>query len=156
MGDIETYPQHQRIPGVAIVRPTLHDPTPENKEFFKRWTKLHLRDTLSIPTDPQLGGATRTMRFKRSIDRDSEEYFYTIHLSDIRLLATEPFQQVSKRLDLENVRPLHDDEEPVFPNGYTGEEKEPMVFKIVNAVVCIFRETEHCTSPQCPYQSTRH
>ncbi|KAJ4992157.1 hypothetical protein SVAN01_02478 [Stagonosporopsis vannaccii] len=133
-------PPTRRRPGIAIVRPKLHEDTPENRALFRRWTKLHMRDTLSLPHDEDLGGASRMLRYTRSTTSRGEEYFYTIVLDDVRLPGTEIFQSVPQRLDLENTRELGEGEEPVLREGDERAGTKPMVFSIVKPVVGIFEE----------------
>lgn len=137
MGDISTPPTSRR-PGIALVRPKLHDNTQENRELFKRWSKLHMHDTLSIPKNDELGGASRVMRYTRATDGGEDEYLFTIVLDDVRLPGTEAFQKVPQRLDLENTRALSEGEEPVLNEGDPRIGTEPMVFSIVAPSVGIF------------------
>lgn len=130
----------RRRPGIAIVRPKLHEDTAENRALFRRWTKLHMRDTISLPKNEELGGASKMLRYTRSTVDGGEEYFYTIVLDDIRLPGTETFQKVSQRLDLETTRDLTEDEEPVLRGGDERAGTEPMVFSIVKPVVGLFEE----------------
>lgn len=55
-------------PGILIVHPRLHDPTPENAAQFLRWTKLHNRDLLDIPETQDYGKIVRTARFRAADD----------------------------------------------------------------------------------------
>jgi len=133
-------PLTRRRPGIAIVCPRLNEDTPETRSLFRRWTKLHMRDTLSLPKDEYLGGASKMLRYTRSTNGGGEEYFYTIVLDDVRLPGTEKFQNVSQRLDLENTRELSEGEEPVLREGEERIGTEPMVFSIVKPVVGVFEE----------------
>lgn len=130
----------QRRPGIAVVRPKLHEDKQENRDMFKRWTKLHMRDTLSLPKDEDLGGASKVLRYTRATEHGGEEYLYTIVLDDVRLPATEAFQKIPQRLDLENTRELQEGEEPVLRAGDSRMGIEPMVFSIVAPVVGLFEE----------------
>ncbi|KAL1609332.1 hypothetical protein SLS59_001697 [Nothophoma quercina] len=103
MGDIPSPSTPSRRPGIAIVRPKLHSNTPQNRDLFMRWTKLHLRDTLSLPPDPDFGRVTKMLRFKRADANGEEEYLFTNHFEDLRLLREgELPAKTSQRLDLEN------------------------------------------------------
>lgn len=101
---------------------------------------MHMRDTLSLPKDMDLGGASKVLRYSRAAEDGSEEYFYTIVLDDVRLPGTEAFQKIPQRLDLENTRELREGEEPVLQAGDKRMETEPMVFSIVSPVVGLFEE----------------
>lgn len=143
MNDIHK-PTTARRPGIAIVRPKLHENTEENQGLFKRWTKLHMRDMLNLPNDSSLGGVPQVLRYKRS-DRDGgEEYFYTVYLEDVRLLSTEPFQNISQRLDLEDTRVLGKGEEAVLPSGDPRVGRKPMVFEIAGPTVGVFERSADC------------
>ena len=99
-----------------------------------------MRDTLSLPSHPDFGRVTKVLRFKCLDSNGEEEYLYTHHLDDVRLLATGALQNVSQRLDLENTRALEEGEEPVLKKGDEREGKKPMVFSIVKPVVDVFEE----------------
>src|SRR5690242_4421039 len=133
-------PLTRRRPGIAIVCPRLNEDTPETRSLFRRWTKLHMRDTLSLPKDEYLGGASKMLRYTRSTNGGGEEYFYTIVLDDVRLPGTEKFQNVSQRLDLENTRELSEGEEPVLREGEERIGTEPMGVSIVKPVVGVFEQ----------------
>lgn len=137
MGDISAPPTSRR-PGIALVRPNLHDNTQQNRDLFKRWSKLHMRDTLSIPKNDELGRASRVMRYARTTKGMEEEYLFTIVLDDVRLPGTDGFQRVPQRLDLESTRALNGGEEPVLERGDARTGTEPMVFSIVAPSVGIF------------------
>lgn len=137
MGDVNTTPAKRR-PGIALVRPRLHDNTQENRDLFKRWARLHMRDTLSIPKDEELGGASIVLRYTRATQDDGEEYLFTIVLDDVRLPGTRSFQTVPQRLDLESTRTLDEGEEPVLQDGDPRTGTAPMVFSIVSPSVGIF------------------
>lgn len=84
------------------------------------------------------------LRYKRS-DRDGgEEYFYTVYLEDVRLLSTEPFQNISQRLDLEDTRVLGKGEEAVLPSGDPRVGRKPMVFEIAGPTVGVFERSADC------------
>lgn len=60
-------------PGIMIVNPRLHDPTPENAAMFMRWTKLHNRDLLTYLDVSHEDGCERierAMRFSAAGDVD--------------------------------------------------------------------------------------
>ncbi|KAF9699528.1 hypothetical protein EKO04_002192 [Ascochyta lentis] len=152
MGDINEIATTKR-PGIAIVRPKLREDTQENRTLFKRWTKLHMRDTLSLPKHKDLGGASRVLRYIRVDVGGEEEYLYTNHLDDIRLLETELFQKIPQRLDLENTRALKDDEEAVLQHGDPRIGKDPMVFSIVAPVVGVFEVYTDVDEPEAEHDS---
>ncbi|KAH7399468.1 hypothetical protein BKA66DRAFT_165275 [Pyrenochaeta sp. MPI-SDFR-AT-0127] len=137
---------YQRKPGLLLVGPRLHDPTPENAATFLRWTNLHLRDLLNIPEDPQLGRLTRSFRFtapendsKYSHDESKgyTPYFYTSIVDDIGVLQGQAYYDVSRSLDLEKTRELAEGEEAV---GYGKE--GAMVWNVVSAKFAVFTEVE--------------
>lgn len=66
-----------RRPGVLVVNPTLHDPTPENAAIFLRWTKLHFRDLLNHLQTDEDGSVTRTLRFTAADSKDKDKYGHT-------------------------------------------------------------------------------
>jgi hypothetical protein len=84
MGSIST---PKSCPGILVVHPHLHDPTPENAATFLRWTKLHYRDLLNLPAAEEDGGhVLRAMRFS-ALDGNEKythktgtesKYFYII------------------------------------------------------------------------------
>jgi hypothetical protein len=136
MGEVNS-PTNRR-PGIAFVRPKLHDNTQENRDLFRRWAKLHMRDTLAIPQDEKLGGASRVLRYRQEFGDGGEEYLFTIILDDVRLPGTKRFQTVPQRLDLENTRALGEGEEAVLKGDDPRIGTEPMVFSIVSPSVSIF------------------
>jgi hypothetical protein len=140
MGDIGPATRRR---GISLVRPKLHEDTQENRGLFRRWTKLHTRDVLSIPKDVDLGGTSKLLRYKRS-ENGGEEYLYTIHFDDIKLLTTVPFQNVSRRLDLENTRPLGPGGEAVLQTGDERQGTEPMVSSIVGPTSGMFEVVDEC------------
>jgi hypothetical protein len=137
MNDLKPSSTKQR-PGIALVRPKLHDDTQENRDLFKRWARLHMRDTVSIPKDETLGRASKSLRYIRATEDGGEEYLFTIVLDDVRLPGTKRFQTVPQRLDLENTRALDGGEEPVLRESDPRVGTEPMVFRIVSPSVGIF------------------
>ena len=141
--DSDSSPQKRR-PGIAFVRPKLHDNTQESRDLFKRWAKLHMRDTLSVPKDEHLGGASRVLRYTRATEEGGEEYLFTIVLDVVNLPGTEAFQKVPLRLDLENTRALHQREEPVLKEGDPRIGTNPMIFSIVSPSVGIFEAVPDC------------
>ncbi|CAO2656913.1 Nn.00g057160.m01.CDS01 [Neocucurbitaria sp. VM-36] len=124
-----------RKPGFMLVDPRLRDPTPKNAATFLRWTKLHFRDMLSMPSDPQLGDMTKTLRFA-ALD-DTSKYLYTCVVDDIGILKSQPYYDVDRRLNLERTRELGAEEEAV---GY--EKDDAMIFDIVDAKFAIFEEVD--------------
>lgn len=141
MGDIPSPSTPSRRPGIAIVRPKLHSNTPQNRDLFMRWTKLHLRDTLSLPPDPDFGRVTKMLRFKRADANGEEVYLFTNHFEDLRLLREgELPAKTSQRLDLENVRALGEGEVAVLEEGDERVGKKSMVYDIVAPSVGVFRE----------------
>ncbi|KAF2622690.1 hypothetical protein BU25DRAFT_204281 [Macroventuria anomochaeta] len=152
MGDTHETPTERR-PGIAIVRPKLHEDTQANRDLFKRWTKLHMRDTLSLPKDKDLGGASRVSRYTRVSADGGEDYFYTIVLDDVRLPRTKTFQEIPQRLDLENTRVLGEGEEAVLLPGDPRIGTEPMVFSIVAPVVGIFEAVVDTDTIQAVHKS---
>jgi hypothetical protein len=133
-----------RKPGLLLVHPRLHDPTPDNAAVFLRWTKLHFRDMLNLP-DEGFGRVMRDMRFvapekAKGYTHNEEEglpkYLYTCLVDDIAFLKSRAYDDVSRRLNLERTRALGEEEEAV--NG-DGEEK--MVFDIVDAKFAVFEQT---------------
>jgi hypothetical protein len=137
MGDFDS-PSIKQRPGIALVRPELLENTQESRDLFKRWARLHMRDTISIPKDETLGGASRVLRYTRATEDGKEEYLFTIVLDDVRLAGTKRFQTVPQRLDLESTRVLDEGEESVLQNGDPRTGTEPMVFSIVSPSVGIF------------------
>lgn len=97
-----------------------------------------MRDTVSIPEDEVLGGASRVLRYVRATEDCEEEYLFTIVLDDVRLPGSKGFQSVSQRLDLENTRALEDGEEPVLQEGDPRIGTASMVFSIVSPSVGVF------------------
>ncbi|KAF3001927.1 hypothetical protein E8E13_006735 [Curvularia kusanoi] len=95
---------------------------------------------LSLPKDEALGSVTSVLRYTRMTEDHGEEYFHTNMLDDVRLLKTEAFKDISKRLDLENTRELHEDEEPVLRTGDKRMGTEPMANSIVIGSVGLFEE----------------
>lgn len=142
-----------RRPGISVVRPKLHEDNPKNRELFNRWVRLHMRDILSLPEDKDLGNARKVLRYTRKVGAGGEEYFHTIMLDDIRLPATEAFQKISHRLDLENTRELRSDEEPVFRAGDKKMGDEPMAQSIFKPAVGLFEEMRNGERdrPRLPY-----
>ncbi|KAH7076429.1 hypothetical protein BKA63DRAFT_510097 [Paraphoma chrysanthemicola] len=137
--------------GIMVVNPRLHEPiTKENAEIFSRWTKLHFRDLLSIPSESgtvggKAGGVTRTLRFVNGLEGSgSGKYghemgkestlFYTIFAPAISIFRSPQYYAVSRRLDLENTRSLLDGEEKV------GCEEGLMVWDVVGAYFTIYEE----------------
>lgn len=138
MGDMNN--SATRRLGVSIIRPKLHNDTQENRELFRRWTKLHMHDILSLPKDQELGGASRILRYIRQTESGGEEYLYTIHLDDVRLPGSRAFQEMPHRLDLESTRALSEGEEAVLPPDDSRIGQEPMILSIVAPVVGVFEE----------------
>ena len=141
-----------RRPGISVVRPKLHEDNPENRELFSRWVRLHMRDILSLPEDKDLGSPRKVLRYTRMNEHGGEEYFHTIVLDDIRIPATNAFQQISHRLDLENTRELRNDEEPVLRAGDKKMGSEPMARDIFKPAVGLFEEMRNgeCTHSRLP------
>ena len=107
MGD-STEPTNNGIsnqPGIMIVRPILHEKTMKNAETFKRWTVMHFRDLLNLPPRPDDKGISRALRYTNT----KGDMFYTIHADDIRIWRSQPYYEASRRLDLENTRPMEED-----------------------------------------------
>ncbi|KAH7069289.1 hypothetical protein FB567DRAFT_555117 [Paraphoma chrysanthemicola] len=147
MGSI-TAPSPSRA-GIMVVNPRLHEPiTTENADIFSRWTKLHFRDLLGIPTESgKTGGVTRTLRFVNGAEGSVDgKYgygmgmesilFYTIFAPAISIFRSPQYYAVSRRLDLENTRPLLEGEEKV------GCEEGLMVWDVVGAYFTIYEEVE--------------
>lgn len=123
-------------PGIMLVRPSLHSKTVGNAITFRRWTALHFRDLLNCPpSKPGAEGITRALRYTN----DSGDLLYTIHADDIGVWNTQPYYEISRRLDLENTRALGPHEVKVLEKG-CGFEKEAMVWDIVDARFGIFEE----------------
>ncbi|KAF3046588.1 hypothetical protein E8E12_011094 [Didymella heteroderae] len=155
MGDVKV-PLAKRRPGIALVRPRLHNNTQENRDLFKRWARLHMRDTLSIPKDGVLGGASRVLRYTRLTEDGEEEYLFTIVLDDVQLPGTNRFQNVPQRLDLENTRVLDEGEEPVLQEGDLRAGTKPMVFSVVSPSVGIFEAVADVSIIKHPHKSYQH
>jgi hypothetical protein len=146
MGSIST---PQRTPGILVVHPRLHDPSPSNAATFLRWTKLHYRDLLSLPAAAEDGGhVLRAMRFT-SLDGNDKyghaaptesKYFYLVLATSISAFLTPEYYAMSRRLDLENTRKLADGEEPVGC-------KEGMVFDICNAKFSVYQDLDQSGDP---------
>jgi hypothetical protein len=143
-------PSSERKPGLLLVHPRLHDPTPSNAATFLRWTKLHFRDMLNLP-DAGLGRVTRDLRFTApdndtSYSHDGEgkpRYLYTCLMEDIGMLKSTGYDGVSRMLNLESTRKLGDGEEAVGyedKNGKGEEDGEKMVFDIIDAKFAVFEE----------------
>ncbi|KZM18538.1 uncharacterized protein EKO05_0002342 [Ascochyta rabiei] len=139
MGDIHESTTAKR-PGIAIVMPKLQKDTQENRALFRRWTKLHTRDILSLPKDKDLGGVSMVLRYTRTDEDGGEEYFLTNHLDDVRLLGSTPFQKLPHRLDLENTRALEEGEEAVLGPGDPRVGTDPTVLSIAAPVAGVFEE----------------
>jgi hypothetical protein len=134
----------QSNPGILVVHPRLHDPTPENSATFLRWTKLHYRDLLSLPAASEDGGhVLRAMRFtsldgnpKYGHKGDTESrYFYLVLASSISAFHTPQYYAMSRRLDLENTRQLADGDEAVGC-------EEAMVFDICDAKFLVYQDVK--------------
>ncbi|KAI4921273.1 hypothetical protein J4E85_008618 [Alternaria conjuncta] len=141
-------PQARPKPGLLLVHPRLHDPTPANATTFLRWTKLHFRDMLNIP-DTGSGRVTQDLRFVAPEDDDGythdkkeegedgksamPKYLYTCLMDDIAFLKTEAYMGVSRRLNLEKSRTLEEGEVGVGFLEEKEEGEEKMVFDIVDA-----------------------
>lgn len=141
-----------RRPGISVVRPKLHEDTQENRELFSRWFRLHMRDILSLPEDKELGSPRKVLRYTRTNEHGGEEYLHTVVLDDIRIPATNAFQGISRRLDLENTRELRNDEEPVLRAGDKKIGSEPMAQSIFKPAVGLFEEMRNgeCTHSRLP------
>jgi hypothetical protein len=142
-------------PGLLLVHPRLHDPTPTNATTFLRWTRLHFRDLLDMP-DTGSGHVTRDLRFvapdsddaythKKEEDGAGEEvmrpkYMYTCLVDNLAVLKGEAYNGVSRRLNLEKTRGLKNGEVGVEAQEEEGEEK--MVFDIVDAKFAVYEEVE--------------
>lgn len=120
-----------------LVRPSLKDKSDENAAVFRRWTAVHFRDLLncSSPT-PSHKGIVRALRYTNA----AGDLFYTIHADDITIFKTQPYYEVSRRLDLENTRALRSDEVSVLREGHPFGSK-PMIFDVTNAEFGIFEES---------------
>ncbi|KAH6879018.1 hypothetical protein BKA58DRAFT_453237 [Alternaria rosae] len=139
-------------PGLLLVHPRLHDPTPSNATTFLRWTKLHFRDLLDMP-DTGSGHVTQDLRFvapegDEAYTHNKEEegegkemlpkYLYTCLVNDIACLKGEAYAAVSRQLNLEKTRALGEGEVGV---GFQEEQgKEKMVFDIVDAKFAVYEE----------------
>ncbi|KAJ4992152.1 hypothetical protein SVAN01_02473 [Stagonosporopsis vannaccii] len=134
MGDITPAPASAR-PGIMLVRPSLHFPTPSNAATFKRWTIMHFNDLLHCLSPPGSRGITRALRY---ISTDGQ-LLYTIHADDFSIWQTQPYYEVSRRLDLENTRDVAKGESKVLEeeNGFGA---EPMVWDVVDAKFGILEE----------------
>jgi len=133
MGDNTSVPA--LTPGIMICRPSLHDVTPDNRATFKRWSVMHFRDLLNLPAPPPaFQGITRALRYTDS----AGELFYTFHADDVKIWASDAYNNRSARLDLEHTREVEQGEEAVLQGGKTFEGKEePMVWDICNAEFAI-------------------
>ncbi|KAF3001923.1 hypothetical protein E8E13_006658 [Curvularia kusanoi] len=125
-------------PGIMLVRPSLKVRSDENAAIFRRWTTMHFRDLLDC-SSPTLShkGIIRALRY---INADGN-LFYTIHTDDIAIFKTQPYYEVSRRLDLENTRALRSDEVSVLREGHPFGSK-PMIFDVTNAEFGIFEESK--------------
>jgi hypothetical protein len=161
--EIKPHPRHATMaspsptpkPGLLLVHPRLHDPTPTNATAFLRWTKLHFRDLLDMP-DTGSGSVTRDLRFvapdsddaythKKEEDGAGGEitcpkYMYTCLVNNLAVLKGEAYNGVSRRLNLEKTRGLKNGEVGVEAQEEEGEEK--MVFDIVDAKFAVYEEVE--------------
>ena len=136
-----------------LVDPRLHDPTPENAEIFFRWTRLHNPDMLGLK-DTGHGTVTKCFRFTAPatdpkyshLDSASQQpYLYTCNASDIAVFNSQPYYDISRKLDLENTRQLREGEVPVG--------KEGMVWDVVNAKFALFELVPSGTSFSLPHPS---
>lgn len=136
-------------PGILVVHPRLHNPTPENATTFLRWTKLHFRDLLNLPAvDSDGGHVTQAMRFAAldgnerygQVNGTESKYFYIILSTSTSAFLTPQYYALSRRLDLENTRNLIEGEEPV--KSKEGE----MVWDIVDARFSVYQELESSES----------
>lgn len=119
-----------------LVRPSLHSKSAENTTTFRRWTALHFRDLLNCPpSEPGAEGITRALRYTN----ESGDLLYTIHADDIGIWKTQPYYEISRRLDLENTRALGAAEDAVLREG-CGFGEGAMVWDLVDARFGIFEE----------------
>ncbi|KAF2118176.1 hypothetical protein BDV96DRAFT_597049 [Lophiotrema nucula] len=136
---------HKKTPGVFLVHCRLYEPSQENVDYFKKWTKLHYRDLTVVPTDPVYGGMTHCLRniapeIDSKYSHDATKpgtvppYFYFCVLDDIKWLETQAYFDASRKLDIENTRSLVEGEEPVGKGG--------MVFDICDARFAVYEEVE--------------
>jgi hypothetical protein len=111
-----------------------------------------MRDILSLPENKGLGSPRKVLRYTRVAEHGGEEYFHTIVLDDIRIPATNAFQEIPQRLDLENTRELRNDEEPVLRAGDKKMGSEPMAHSIFKPAVGLFEEMRNgeCTHSRLP------
>lgn len=136
-------PSNPHRPGIMLVNPRLKTPSPDSAATFLRWTKLHFRDLLNIPSHPTHGRLTRCLRFVVPDDNNDTNYshtnpetlppyLYTCHIDDIGIVQSQAYYDVSRKLDLESTRDLGEGEEKVGREG--------MVFDIVDAEFAIYEE----------------
>lgn len=139
-------------PGVLLVHPRLRSPNESNVETFHRWTKLHFNDLLNIPADASSGAdidaCVRGVAPEGAIDYSHEEkagmkpaYMYTCFLGDIGVVKSQPYYNVSRKLNLEQTRSLGKNEKPVEYH-----DKKAMVFDIVDTKFAVYEEIKRATA----------
>ena len=134
------------VPGLLLTHPRLRSPNQENAETFERWTRLHFKDLFDMPADAS-SGAKVDICIRGTAPEDEsgyshEEkpsrqpaYLYACLVGDINILKSQPYYSISRKLNLEQTRPLGELEKPV---GYKGNDKEAMVFDIVDAKFAVY------------------